>query len=158
MKKINKIVIEAIPDYDTDLSYLGKFSDEAGEFAIEHNGERGSYAYFNADNVENMKQAKQNYERVMQYDSGELQDYGVKAYAEIHTSDDGNSWLINKISSGGLWGLSSDGSKADFEDEAENQLSDLQDVLIQFGFSGKEIKAVKLEYNEEFKSILSRVN
>ena len=146
MKKINKIVIEAIADYDTDLSYLGKFSDEAGEFAIEHeqNNNR-SYKYFNADNVENMEQAKQNYKRMMEYENGELQDYGVKATAEIYTSDDGKTWLINKIQSGGLWGLSSDGTADDFEDEPENQKMDLIDVLQEFGFTIQEIEAVNTE-------------
>lgn len=142
MKKIKAITIKAIPDYDSDLSFLGTFGNEAGEFAIKHNGERNSYPYFNADNVENMEQAQANYERIMKYDNGELQDYGVKAEAEILTSDDGRNWLINKVSSGGLWGLSSDGTVEEFEDEAENQKMELIDVLQEFGFTIQEIEAV----------------
>lgn len=139
MKKINKVIVERIPDYDTDLSYLGTFGNEAGKFAVKHDGNRNDYPYFNADNVENMKQAKQNYNRIMKYDSGELCDYGVKATAEVYTSQDGKSWKIDKITSGGLWGLSSDGSTAEFDSEAENQRAELTDILKEFGFSEKEI-------------------
>ena len=148
MKRIEKITIERIPDYDSQLDYLGTFSDEAGEFAVKHEGERGQYAYFNADNVENMKQAKQNYDRVMQYEKGNILDYGVKATAEITTGN--KNWrLLNKISSGGLWGMSSDTDDSEFESEEQNQLDELTDVLIDFGFTKQEVKAAKIERGAE---------
>ena len=66
MKKINRIIIKHLIDENPDLSYLGEFSNEEGEFAIKHDlSDNRTYNYFNAENVENMKQAMQNYERMM---------------------------------------------------------------------------------------------
>lgn len=146
MKRINKIVVKKELDTNPQLDYLGSFSDEPGKFAIEHNGGRGTFKFFNADNVENMKQARENYRRMMEYDSGQLCDYGVTAYAEIYTGSDGKTWLINKIHSGGLWGLSSDGSAAEFDSEAENQRAELAETLKEFGFTEDEIFAAPVSF------------
>lgn len=140
-KKIEKIEIKRIHDPHTDLSYLGEFSDTEGEFAIEHHGERGTYKYFNADNVENMEQAKQNYERMMKYEHGDLADYGVRAEAEVHTSvDGGGNWLINNLTSGGIWGNPSDASESEFKSLENTELDELKKVLKAFGFSEDEIE------------------
>ncbi len=158
MKIIRSVVVERILDENPYLDYLGKFSDEKGKFGVPHRVNHDhAYSYFNADNVENMKQARQNYDQMMKYENGELCDYGVKATAEILTSFNDNAkyadgkilagnWLINKIQSGGLWGLSSDGSNADFDNEAENQLSELHDNLKEFGFSEQEISEAPVDY------------
>ena len=144
MKKINKIVVKRIPDYDSDLSYLGTFGDVAGKYAIKHNEGGRQYQYFNAVNVENMKQARQDYDRIMQYEKGYLMDYGVIAEAEIYTSQNGKYWKIDKITSGGLWGLSSDSGDQYFQDEAKNQIDELKNTLLEFGFKNLEIeKAIK---------------
>lgn len=148
MKKIDKIIIERLYDDSPMLDYLGKFSDEKGKFAIEHNGGNNSYKYFNADNVENMKQAKENYNRIMKYETGELCDYGVKATAIIKTFENETYWLMNEISSGGLWGLSSDSDNSYFLEEEQNQLEELKEVLKEFGFSKKEINQAKIERKE----------
>lgn len=140
MKKIEKIEVKKIPDYDSDLSYLGVFSNTPGEFSVKHNGGSREYAYFNADNVENMEQARQNYDRIMQYDKGFLMDYGVMAEARILTSKDGSYWKTDKITSSGLWGMSSDNSPEEFKAEANNQLGKLAETLKEFGFKPKEIK------------------
>ena len=158
MKQIRKIVIEKILDENPHLDYLGEFSDTAGEFAIEHEKYTNrTYKYFNAANVENKKQAMENYRRMMLYENGTLCDYGVMATAEVLTSFDtgakmeggkilkGN-WLINKIHSGGLWGLSSDGEQADFDNEAQNQKDELKDVLLEFGFTEDQINLAEIEY------------
>lgn len=149
MKKIEKITIKHIPDYDVDLSWLGTFSDTAGKFAIEHTqgNTRNSYKYFNADNVENMKQAQQNYNHIMKYDSGDLYAIGIKAEADIRTSDDGKNWLINHISSGGLWGIEMGypNDREDIKEIEQEQLADLKDVLLQLGFTEDEIKSAPIE-------------
>lgn len=143
-KKISKIVVKRIPDYDSDLSYLGTFSDTKGKYGIEHteaSQPTRSYKYFNADNVENMKEARQNYNRIMDYEKGNIIDYGVMAEAEIMTQKEGNDyWKIDHITSGGLWGLSSDSGNQYFQDEAKNQLAELAETLAEFGFTQKEIK------------------
>jgi len=143
MKKIEKIEVKKIPDYDSDLSYLGEFSNTPGEFAIKHEGRPDEYAFFNAANVENMEQARQNYKRMIKYTNGELMDYGVMAEATILTGN-GSYWKSDEITSGGLWGMSSDSGDEYFQEEAGNQLAELSETLKEFDFSDKEIKgAVK---------------
>jgi hypothetical protein len=140
MKKIEKIEVKKIPDYDSDLSYLGTFSVTPGEFPVKHDRSGCLPDYFNAENVENMKQARQNYKRICKYCSDEIMDYGVIAEAEILTQPAGaNYWKIDKITSGGLWGMPSDSGDEYFKEEANNQLAELQETLKEFGFSDKEI-------------------
>lgn len=145
MKKIESITIKRIPDYDSDLSYLGQFSSEKGKFAIETNGGSRNYEYFNAENVENMKQAQENFNRIMNYEKGNLIDYGIKAEAEIRTSYNGKDWLINEVRSGGLWGISSDSDESYFTEIESEQLEELKDLLLEFGFTKKEINKVKID-------------
>jgi hypothetical protein len=145
MKKIEKIIIKHIPDYDTDLSWLGTFSNEKGEHAIEHSEGGRTYKYFNADNVENMKQARQNYEEMMKFERGESLMIGIKAQAEIRTSYNGKTWLCNAVSSGGLWGIE-DSNEDDYIKEVEHeQLADIKDVLKELGFTDDEIANAPVE-------------
>lgn len=146
MKRIDKIIVNKIPDYDCDLDWLGKFSNDKGRFAIKHNGGRNSLPYFNAENVENMKQAKQNYKQMMKFETGELYMIGIKCTARIATSEDGKTWLINSVSSGGLWGIEQGykGDDKDIESTIEEQGEELEKVLKEFGFSDKEIKEAYL--------------
>jgi hypothetical protein len=141
-KEIAKIEIQKIPDYEMDLSYLGTFGDEAGTYAIEHTEQtRWSYKYFNAENVENMEQARKNYNIMMKYERGELFHIGIKAVATIHTSHDGNSWLINRITSGGVWGIEQGykGDEEDIQSIIEEQKDELRDVLLALDFPADEI-------------------
>lgn len=147
-KKINKIIINYIPDYDADLDWLGKFASEPGKFAVKHNGGSREHPYFNAENVENMKEAKQNYKRIMEFENGHISMYGIKATAEIYTSNDGKTWLINKVSSGGLWGLESDNTEGAFKEIEAEQLDELKDVLLALGFTAAEYTAAPLEWDK----------
>ena len=144
-KKINKIIINYIPDNDADLDWLGKFSQEPGKFAVKHDGGSRSYPFFNAENVENMKQAKENYKRMMEFENGIVSMYGVKATAEIYTSNDGKAWLINKVSSGGLWGIESDNEEKYLKEIEVEQLDELKDVLLALGFTAKEFATAPRE-------------
>ena len=107
MKKITKIIIRHIPEHDADTSFLGEFSNTPGKYAVKHNGGSREFLYFNAENVENMKQARQNYTGMMKINDGEIGFIGIKAEAEIVTGDNAKKGygLINKIISGGLWGI-----------------------------------------------------
>jgi hypothetical protein len=149
MKKINKIIINYIPDYDAQTDHYGKFSDEPGKFAVKHSDNAGQWKYFNAENVENMKQAKENYKRIMDIENGNIQIYGIKAEAEIATSLENvypaGNWLINHLSSGGLWGLESDANEADFKEVEAEQLDELKDVLLALGFTMAEYTAAPVE-------------
>lgn len=146
--KINKIILKHSVDYDSDLSYLGNFSNTAGKFAIAHDGGRNSYKYFNAENVENMKQAKENYDRMMQYEKGAVVDFGIMAEAEISTSEDGNIWTINHIKSGGLWGIESDSEESYIKQIEEEQLNDLKYILLQLGFTEDDINKAPIKHEE----------
>ncbi|RTL06167.1 hypothetical protein EKK58_06005 [Candidatus Dependentiae bacterium] len=139
-KKIKHIKIIRGVDYDADLSDYGKFSNSEGEYSIKHNGGNNSYRYFNAENVYNMEEARENYERVMSYERGEWYSMYIKAEATLYTSCHENSWLINKIHSGGVYGYESDGDEDYLKDEENSQLNELKDVLLTLGFTDDEIK------------------
>ena len=145
---IKRIIIKKEVDNDTDLSHLGSFSNEKGKYAIEHSlGDSRTLNYFNADNVEDMQQAQQNYKRIMQYENGSVCDYGITAYAKLSTDQDTVpvSFLINTISSGGLWGISSDSEQSYIKSVGKEQLIELKKVLLSLGFTKKEIDKVVVE-------------
>lgn len=145
MIKIKKIVIKYIPDDICSFDWLGSFSDEKGKFAIEHKGGRGTYKYFNAKNVDNMKQAKENYKEMMDYENGIKSLVGVQAIATIYTSqnDACTDWLINSIHSGGCWGFDSDDTET-LKDEGEMQVIELERTLKQLGFTDEHFKDVEI--------------
>ena len=144
MKKINRIIIKKLLDTDADLSYLGKFSDDAGEFAVKHSDEIKEYKYFNAGNVDNIKQAKKNYKRIMDYEKGRWSMIGIRADAKISTGQKG--WmLVNTLSSGGIWGIEDDWDVKDYQEIINEQLYELKDVLRKLGFSKMQIEKAKVE-------------
>lgn len=74
---------------------------------------------------------------------------GIMAKAEIHTSVHKDSWLIQSVRSGGLWGIESDcGDEYEME-VAEEQLSELKAVLMEFGFPESEIDVKIAEAKEK---------
>ena len=149
MKKINRIIVRHLIDENPDLSHLGKFSDTAGEFAIKHSREGyGEYKYFNADNVEDMKQAKQNYKLMIDYNNGVWGMIGIRAEAEIITGKK-DCGLINTIKSGGLWGISNDCDDSEFKSIEEEQVDELKDVLRKLGFSKLQVEKAKIEVEGE---------
>jgi hypothetical protein len=109
MKTISKIEIRHLFDETPDLSFLGQYSDQWQEGAIEreNTGSR-KYKYFIPTNNEC---AQQDYERMEAYNDGGWNMMGIRAQAEIHTSSNGTDCLINRVSSGGLWGIESDSDK-----------------------------------------------
>lgn len=147
MKKIKKITLKRVPDYDADLSYLGTFDPQAqSDYAIAHEPDNNrTFNWFNPQNVEGdtprnlRKYAKQDYERMMAYENGHWHMMMVKAEAEIATSEKGNSWLINKVSSGGLWGLESDSDESYFKEVEDEQMAELKDLLLELGFTAEDI-------------------
>lgn len=150
MKKIKQITIEVLPDYDVDLSYLGTFSNtKESEFSINHHENEGgsnTYKWFNPQKgaCETIEQAMQDYNRMMDYERGNWWSQGIKATAEIHTSDDGKHWLINHISSGGLYGIESDDDDDYIETIREEQVDDVKALLLEFGFSQDEINNAEI--------------
>jgi hypothetical protein len=147
MKKINKIIIKHIPDYEADLSWIGTFDDEPkDEFAIKHNGGREQYAYFNPQKgaVENKKQAKRDYERMMAYDRGEWGMVGIKAEAETAISIGNGCWKLDTITSGGLWGIETDADEKFHNEIEQEQLAELKDYLKEYGFTDSDIEKARV--------------
>jgi hypothetical protein len=64
----------------------------------------------------------------------------VRVQAEINTSPNGTDWLINRVSSGGLWGIESDSDKSYLATVAKEELSELKSTLSELGFSETEIE------------------
>lgn len=147
MIKIEKITIVHAPDYDADLSYLGEFSNERGPLAIHHNGGRNSYEWFNPANAETLKHAQQDYKRMMDFENGNLSCISIRAVATVATSndDDGKTWLINKIESGGLYGIESDSDDTEIKSIEAEQLDELKDALHNFGIIDETINHVQVE-------------
>ena len=139
---VKEIKIKSTLDESPDLSYLGEFSNDKGKYAIQHNGERGTYTFFNAANVENMKQAYANYGRIMKYENGDICDNGIIADCEILIPQGNNNFLTQKITSGGLWGISSDNDKAYIESIKKEQLNELKEILKLLNVEG--IESVKI--------------
>lgn len=134
-KSIIKVWIEHTVDTDPDLSWLGVFSDKPGEFAIKHepNNSR-TWAYFNAENVENMEQAQQNYNQMMKYENGHANQIGITAMASIKIAD-----TIQTLTSFGLWGIDNDSNESYIAEINKEQLDDLCNVLHETGFTKEEI-------------------
>lgn len=147
MIKIETIKIERLPDYDCDLSWIGKFGNKIpdGKFGVKHYGNRNSYPYFISRNAENKKQAQQDYERIMEFENGNVYVFGIKAVAELRTSDNGKEWLINHISSGGLWGIESDSDEKYVCEIEDDQITELRSVLKQLGASDKTLNEVIIQ-------------
>mgnify|MGYP000131367307 CR=1 FL=1 len=154
MKRITKIVVHTMLDTDCPPDYLGAFSDTKGEYAIEHkSSEPGACKYFNAENVENMEQAKENYARYMGYINQQWYMTGVQAKAHIQTSQDGTTWFAGvTASSSGIWGIESDALDAgEYPKEAQaEQQDELLQVLKELGFTDTEISAAPVEYEGQF--------
>jgi len=69
-------------------------------------------------------------------ESGQLSPYGVVAYATILIPM-GDHWVIQKISSGGLWGIlldNSESSKKYIKEVAEEQVGELMVILKALGY------------------------
>lgn len=126
---VEKIIVKHEIDEYPDLSFLGKFSDNPGKYPIKHNGSRGSYHYFNADNVENMTQAKENYNEMMRFENNDIFMMGIKAYAVINIPTDNNSWIIQHITSGGLWGIESNSDKDYIKTIESEQIDEVKTYL-----------------------------
>ncbi len=140
-KKVEEIRICHIADDNPDLTFLGEFANLPGQFPIRHSDDPGQFRYFNAFNVCNEAEARQNYERMMQFCNGDICMMRIKVKAKIINS---LSILIpggteNRISSSGLWNIESDSDKKYIEEIEREKLSEMKDILTTLGFTTKQI-------------------
>jgi len=93
------------------------------------------------------KYVLQDYERMESLNRGAWCFMGIDAEAEIGLPQGtphpvtGQSYLIQRLTSGGLWGIESDSERSYIEEEEKNQLSELRGVLRSFGFTTRQISA-----------------
>ena len=151
--RINKVTIIQELDESPDLSYLGHYSNSPetkrkDEYAIKReNPGRGEYEYFIAENVEGTpaqqkKYALENYKRMQDIDSGDTPVIGVHAEAEIVVDN-----TIQRISSGGLWGIESDSGKQYIEEIENDELDNLNRQLSALGISADHIDVGRKEWH-----------
>ncbi len=140
-------------DEDPDLSYLGEYSNTPDpRFCIDRKErgrqERGTYRYFNpsknydGEGMDELKKyTEQDYNRMEDYNRGGWCMEGVCAVAKVQLG----STLIQKLESGGLWGIESDSDRSFFQEMEEEQLDELRAELISVGFTPAEIDVAFLE-------------
>jgi len=114
-KEIESILCQQTFDDDGDISYLQQYD-------------------INSKNPDERQNAKQDKKRLEAYYNNEWHFVGVQAVAEIRI--DG---LLQTISSGGLWGIESDSGDEYFDEIFEEEKKQLKDVLLQLGFTEKQI-------------------
>jgi hypothetical protein len=143
--------------HETDMHYngedsIGTFDTEAkSEYAIpleywdESHGYRydGGFKFYNApvgnyagESPEDIrKYVQQDYASMRFYNAGEWDYIGILAVCTVQVTPNGP---IQKLSSGGLWGIESNAGDY-LEDVAQEQLSELKVQLKAIGFSARAI-------------------
>lgn len=116
--------------------------------------ERGrEYRYFNP-NAENYtgepdadirKYCLQDYERMRDLNRGEWCYIGIRAVADVNLT----GGTIQRIHSGGLWGIESDSDPSDIRSIEREQLDELRDQLHAIGFSKRAIAAAMRNVERE---------
>lgn len=115
-----------LPDQDPDLSHIGEFNEnpmEEGCVTIKHSDDPRSFSYFHAANASNDKEARQDYERMLDYGNGWVM-VGIRAEAKLVIGG-----VIQTIKSGGLWGIESDSDESYLDEVRAEEESELQGIL-----------------------------
>lgn len=136
-KRIESVKVRHMVDDNPDTSYLGEYSSHDADDAIdrEERGDmnRGEYRYFIPANPE---YGEQDYDRMESLNRGEWCYLGIRAEAEVIVNG-----TVQRITSGGLWGIESDSDKEYFAEVATEQLAELRGILAEMGFSERQLNA-----------------
>lgn len=152
MKRIEIIRVCVLQDESPDTSYLGEYSNTPRDGAIDRKG-RGDwdtrqYRYFNPTNVdpEHPEYAEADYKRMENLNKGEWSFIGIMAKAHTSVSlDGGKTWKTDFITSSGLWGIESDSGKEWLQEIANEQIEELKEILMEYGFIEETINAVPVQ-------------
>jgi len=139
---LKSITIKREIDSDPDLSYLGKFSMTPGKFAIHHSDDSHHFRFFNPENVSNMKEAKGNYQVMLDYEEQRTWDWIIRAEAEVKIMG-----TIQRISSGSIGGVNQ-GDESHVSETEKEQLDELVKILVGMGFTTHDVETVKVERKE----------
>ncbi len=136
---IKEICIKHLDDYDADLSYLETKFDEDKQEII------SSMRYTNEDiKTQGWAQIKcwidEDQARLQEFYSGGLGCIGIKAKTLIYIPKGSDTYLMQEIASGGLWGIESDSDDQSIKEIEDSQLADLKDTLDQLGISYENIE------------------
>lgn len=143
--------------HDEDCAYRNKGEcdcEKDSRCDCDGHGDRrhNEFQYFNGpvDNYKGLptdeirKYIRQDYERMEGLNNQNWCFLGITARAEIGIPQRDGGHLVQRLTSGGLWGIESDSDESDLKGVENDQLSELRDVLKQFGFSTRAIsKAFK---------------
>lgn len=143
-KVISKARIVSMVDDSPDTSMLGEYSNTPGPFAIDRErlGDCGSsheYTYFNPcyQNYKGLsdrtikKYCKKDYERMESLNNGNWYFMGI--WAECTYTING---VIQKLSSGGLWGIDSDAGDGYIKEIEGEQYAELVEIVKSLGLEG----------------------
>ena len=125
---IESIKIKHVLDEDPDTSWMGEFSDDPEEGAIDHSEREGSSRSLKYFNPANPEYAEQQYKRMIELEHGHFSFIGIIAEANILIPQ-GDHFICQKLSSGGLWGIENDSADSYINEEEDNQLDELKEVL-----------------------------
>lgn len=129
------------------IAILVQSMDEVDECTCDERGDiaRNEFRYFNGP-LENYKgespedirkYVRQDYERMESLNRGDWCFIGIRAEAEIQLT----GGTVQRISSGGLWGVESDSEASYFSETEQDELSQLRAELEAIGFSKRTISA-----------------
>jgi len=155
---IRKIEIREVPDDCPDLSYLGNFTDEYTEGAIDLHEERITTtswspryfvpAYSEAERIKDMREdgtgrpmktirnlahlaCIDDARRVLSHGDGWYM-MGVTAEAEVTYETEAGHLRITKFDSGGIWSVESDSDQGHLDEIRNEELDDLKRHLKRF--------------------------
>jgi len=155
MKKIQSIKIKHVVDESPDTSYMGEYSNKRNKFSFDRkilgDMNRGEYRYFNPyvnpltgktqkEKKDLFLQAKQDYERMESLNNGNWCYIGIIAEAEINING-----VIQRITSGGLYGIESDSGRDYMEEIEKEELNNLKAQLKEIGFSETDINKIEIK-------------
>lgn len=91
------------------------------------------------------KYTRQDYDRMESLNAGHWAYIGIIAVAEVGISTDGGkTFKLDRLTSGGLWGIESDSDRGYLEETEQEELSQLKELLQGYGFGRSTIaKAFK---------------
>lgn len=163
MKRIAKITVRTMLDECPDTSWLGEYTDdlEPGiivrvareycerlpeDYELPPRGRefRGFRPYAGGEQPgteDYCKYGMQDFERMESFAKGDWHFVGIRAEAEVLSSRNGKEWLINRLSSGGLWGIESDSEASYFDEVKREEIQELKATLMEYGFTRKQIES-----------------
>jgi len=154
-KRILSVRVMRDVDTDPDLSWLGEYgSTPRGEHVIDRqergDQSRGTYRYFTpamtGDESGNPDSPEQDYSRMEAYNRGDWCMLGIWVEAEVQLAHHG---VIQRIRSGGLWGVESDSGLEYLASVEHEELAALGSELEALGFTKRRIDAALASVESE---------